>query len=69
MKKLIFTILIIIVLAFVVHWTGIPVGTYIDMGLDWVFKWTSNIIPKLTEILPQWGAKVKETVSGWAGSL
>lgn len=69
MKKIIFTILIVILLAFIVHWTGIPIGTYIDMGLDWVFKWTSGIIPKLTEILPKWGEKVRQTVSGWTSSL
>jgi hypothetical protein len=69
MKKIIFTILIVILLAFVVHWTGIPIGTYIDMGLDWVFKWTSGIIPKLTELLPKWGEWVRQTVSGWTASL
>ncbi len=63
MKKIIFTILIIILLAFIVHWTGIPIGTYIDMGLDWVFKWTNGIIPKLTEIIPRLGEWVRETIS------
>ena len=69
MKKIIFTILIVILLAFIVHWIGIPIGTYIDMGLDWVFKWTSGIIPKLTELLPKWGEWVRQTVSGWTASL
>lgn len=69
MKKIILIVLIVVALAFVVHWTGIPIGTYIDMGLDWVFKWTSGIIPKLTEILPKWGEKVRQTVSGWTASL
>lgn len=63
MKKLIITILLIIVLAFVVHWTGIPLGSYIDRGLDWVFSWTNKIIPRLTEILPAWGEKVKASLN------
>ena len=69
MKKIILIVLIVLALAFIVHWTGLPIGTYIDMGLDWVFRWTTGIIPKLTELIPQWGAKVKETVSGWTSSL
>lgn len=63
MKKLIVTIILIVVLAFVIHWTGIPLGSYIDRGLDWVFSWTNNIIPRLTEILPQWGEKIKSALN------
>lgn len=63
MKKLIVTIILIVVLAFVIHWTGIPLGSYIDKGLDWVFSWTNNIIPRLTEILPQWGEKIKSALN------
>ena len=63
MKKLIIIVLLIVVLAFFVHWTGIPLGTYIDMFLDKVFSWTNNIVPRLTEILPSFGEKIKESVS------
>lgn len=63
MKKLFITILLIVALAFFVHWTGIPIGTYVDKGLDWVFKWTNNIIPRLTEIFPAFGKKIKKSVS------
>ena len=62
MKKLIFTILIVVLLAFIVHWTGIPIGTYIDIFLDKVFAWTNNLIPRLTEIIPKFGAWVKQSV-------
>lgn len=65
MKKLILTILIVIIIAFVVHWTGIPIGTYIDMLLDKVFSWTNNMIPKLTELVPKIGDWVKSTVSSF----
>lgn len=63
MKKLIIAIILIIALAYFVHWTGIPLGTYVDRGLDWVFSWTNNIIPRLTEILPAWGEKIKSTLN------
>ena len=63
MKKLIIAIILIIVLAYFVHWTGIPLGAYVDRGLDWVFSWTNKIIPRLTEILPQWGEKIKSTLN------
>lgn len=63
MKKLLIAILLIIALAFFVHWTGIPLGTYIDMLLDKVFAWTNNLIPRLTEILPRFGEKIRESVS------
>lgn len=63
MKKLIIIILLVVMLAFFVHWTGIPLGTYVDMFLDKVFSWTNNIIPRLTEILPTFGEKIKESVS------
>ena len=63
MKKLIIIVLLIVVMAFFVHWTGIPLGTYIDMFLDKVFSWTNNIVPRLTEILPSFGEKIKESVS------
>ena len=63
MKKLIIAIILIIALAYFVHWTGIPLGTYVDRGLDWVFSWTNNIIPRLTEILPTWGEKIRNTLN------
>ena len=63
MKKLLLTILLIIALAFFVHWTGIPLGTYIDRFLDKVFAWTNNLVPRLTEILPKFGEKIRESVS------
>ncbi len=62
-KKILITIILVIVLAFVVHWTGIPLGSYIDRALDWVFSWTNKIIPRLTEILPAWGEKIKSTLN------
>ena len=62
-KKILITVILVIVLAFVVHWTGIPLGTYIDKGLDKVFSWTNNFIPRLTEILPKFGEKIKQSVS------
>ena len=62
MKKLIIAIILIIALAFFVHWTGIPLGSYVDRGLDWVFSWTNKIIPRLTEILPAWGEKIKSSL-------
>ena len=65
MKKLIFTVLVIILLAFIVHWTGLPIGTYVDMFLDKVFSWTNNIIPKLTELIPKFGDWVKNTVASF----
>ena len=63
MKKLIIAIILIIALAYFVHWTGIPLGSYVDRGLDWVFAWTNKIIPRLTEILPEWGEKIKSTLN------
>lgn len=63
MKKLIIAIILIIALAYFIHWTGIPLGTYIDRGLDWVFSWTDKIVPRLTEILPAWGEKIKGALS------
>ena len=62
MKKLIIAIILIIALAFFVHWTGIPLGSYVDRGLDWVFSWTNKIIPRLTESLPAWGEKIKSSL-------
>ena len=62
MKKLIFTILIIVLIAFVVHWTGVPIGSYVDIFLDKVFAWTNGIIPRLTELIPKFGAWVKQSV-------
>ena len=62
MKKLIIAIILIIALAFFVHCTGIPLGSYVDRGLDWVFSWTNKIIPRLTEILPAWGEKIKSSL-------
>ena len=62
-KKILITVILVIVLAFFVHWTGIPLGTYVDMFLDKVFAWTNNIIPRLTEILPKFGEKIRESVS------
>lgn len=59
MKKLIIAIILIIALAYFIHWTGIPLGTYIDRGLDWVFSWADKLVPRLTEILPTWGEKIK----------
>ena len=65
MKKILLIILLIIVLAFVVHWTGIPVGTYVDMALEKIFAWTTSFIPRLTELVPKWGAKIKESISSF----
>ena len=65
MKKLIFTVLIIVLLAFIVHWTGLPLGTYVDMLMDKVFSWTTNFIPKLTELIPKFGDWVKNTVASF----
>lgn len=66
MKKIILTVLLIIVLAFIVHWTGLPIGTYVDMFLDKVFSWTNNFIPKLTEMIPKFGQWVKSTVASFS---
>ena len=62
MKKLIFILLIIIALAFIIHWTGLPLGTYIDMFFEKIFAWTNNLIPRLTELIPKFGAWVKQSV-------
>lgn len=61
--RLIKTILIIVLLAFIVHWTGVPIGAYVDMFLDKVFSWVNGFIPKLTELLPRFGEWVKTTVA------
>lgn len=62
MKKLILIVLLVVALAFFVHWTGIPIGTYIDRALDWVFSWTNSLIPRLTEILPKFGEKIRQSL-------
>jgi len=65
MKKLILIILIIVVLAFIVHWTGLPIGTYIDMFLEKVFAWTTGFIPRLTDLIPKLGAWVKQSIQSF----
>ena len=65
MKKIILIVLLIVVLAFIVHWTGLPIGTYVDMFLDKVFSWTNNFIPKLTELIPKFGQWVTSTIQSF----
>ena len=65
MKKLIYIILIIIGISFVIHWTGLPLGTYIDMFFEKVFAWTNNLIPRLTDLIPKLGNWVKQSIQSF----